>query len=79
MKDIIDATLTGSDSPVDGMVREIIFADHRKAYEFTSIDNSLQLVIARNEEGRWERIAGTEPYLSGWVDELAEQVTFTAK
>ena len=28
----------------------------------------------QDEKGHWHRIAGTEPYLTGWTDELAEQV-----
>ena len=34
----------------------------------------IHLVIAEDDNGKWQRIAGTEPYLSGWTDELAEQV-----
>jgi len=44
------------------------------AWEFKSIDGDLHLVIARDEEGEWQRIGGTEPYLSSWIDELAAKV-----
>lgn len=70
------ATLTGSDGQVDGTVQRIGNAGD-PAYRFTSIDDTLHLIIARDEHGRWTRIEGTEPYFSGWVDELAEQVTAT--
>ncbi|RYU92287.1 hypothetical protein EWM62_02290 [Mucilaginibacter terrigena] len=70
MEQQLEAVLTGSDSPVNGIVTQAT----NGIYEFNSLDGSLQLTIARNEHGRWERIAGSEPYLSGWVDELAEQV-----
>ena len=44
---------------------------------FKSLDDTLHLVIAIDNKGKWQRIDGTEPYLSGWVDELAEQVAVT--
>ena len=73
MENQFDAILTGSDSPVEGIVGQTTF-DGQPAWEFRSIDETLHLVIAKNEKGRWERVDGTEPYLSGWVDELAEQI-----
>ncbi|RYY34621.1 MAG: hypothetical protein EOP46_12795 [Sphingobacteriaceae bacterium] len=76
MEDILDATLTGSDSTIDGVVQLTNIDNFGPAYEFTSIDNTLHLIIARDAEGKWMRVAGTEPYFSGWVDELAEQITF---
>ncbi|RCH55243.1 hypothetical protein DJ568_08640 [Mucilaginibacter hurinus] len=72
--DMIEATLTGSDSEVPGTVRQIGYDGFDNAYEFTSIDGTLQLVIARDEDGHWVRVAGSEPYFSGWVDELVEQL-----
>jgi len=57
---------------VDGVVTEKN-ADGT-AWEFKSIDGTLHLVIARDEEGEWQRIGGTEPYLSSWIDELAAKV-----
>ncbi|MGN6640281.1 MAG: hypothetical protein ACTHJ8_15335 [Mucilaginibacter sp.] len=77
MNEEFEAVLTGSDSPIDGIVRIITYAQYGKAYEFQSIDGTLHLIIGKNQKGRWERLDGTEPYLSGWVDELAEQVSKT--
>ena len=77
MKEQFEATLTGSDSSVDGIVTSIDMDDFTKAYDFQSIDGSLHLVIAMDNRGKWERISGTEPYFSGWVDELAEQIAIS--
>lgn len=74
MEQQFDAVLTGSDSEVNGIVTR----HESGAYEFNSIDGSLQLIIARNADDKWERIAGTEPYFGGWIDELAEQIAATA-
>ena len=74
MENQFDAILTGSDSPVEGIVTQINYNGYTQAWEFKSIDETLHLVIARDDRGRWTRIDGTEPYLSGWVGELAEQV-----
>jgi hypothetical protein len=72
MKKQFETTLTGPDSPVDGIVSQV--NDDGSAWEFNSIDGSLDLVIAKDEDGNWERIDGTDPYLSSWVDELAEKI-----
>ncbi|TSD66753.1 hypothetical protein FFF34_004955 [Inquilinus sp. KBS0705] len=64
-----EAVLTGTDTQVNGIVTEF-----NGQYEFRSFDDSLQIVIAKDEHGHWERIAGSEPYLSSWIDELAEQL-----
>jgi hypothetical protein len=77
MKEQFEATLTGTDGPVDGVVNPVNFKNYSQAYEFKSWDGTLHLVIATDNKGRWQRIDGTEPYLSGWVDELAEQVAVT--
>ncbi|ASU34494.1 hypothetical protein [Mucilaginibacter xinganensis] len=74
MKQQFEAILTGSDSAVDGIVKQITFDGYPNAYEFESIDNSLHLIIAKDEDGKWVRLAGTEPYLSSWVDELSQQI-----
>ena len=74
MKQQFEAVLSGSDSPIDGIASKLAFDGFEDAYEFESIDNSLHLVIAKGEDGKWQRVAGTEPYLSAWVDELAEQI-----
>lgn len=69
-----EATLTGTEGPVSGTIKHITFALHRNAYRFDSIDDTLHLIIVPNDNGHWQRIEGTEPYLSGWVDEMAEQI-----
>ena len=74
MKQQFNATLTGSDSTVDGLVDQTSISGYLVAYQFISLDDTLHLTIARDEHGHWHRIAGTEPYLSGWTEELAEQV-----
>jgi hypothetical protein len=75
MREQFEARLTGTDGPVDGIVNPLGLKNYSLAYEFKSLDGTLHLVIATDNKGRWQRIDGTEPYLSGWVDELAEQVT----
>jgi hypothetical protein len=74
MEKQFEATLTGSDSPLDGIATQITYNGQPNAYEFNSIDESLHLIIVKNEHGHWERVAGTEPYFSGWVDELVQQI-----
>ncbi|MEO6151088.1 MAG: hypothetical protein ABIN95_14020 [Mucilaginibacter sp.] len=75
MGELFDATLTGSDDNIEGVVKQTEYEGFGRAYEFTSIDNTLHLIIAKDDEGNWIRIAGTEPYFSGWVDQLVEQVS----
>ena len=75
MKEQFEATLTGTDGPVDGIVNPLNLKNYSQAYEFKSFDDTLHLIIAMDNKSRWHRIDGTEPYLSGWADELAEQVT----
>ncbi|MCC8408085.1 hypothetical protein LJ707_04035 [Mucilaginibacter sp. UR6-1] len=74
MNEQTEAVLTGSDGPIDGIVSVIAQEGYGEGYIFRSIDGTLELIIARNERGYWERVAGSEPYFSGWVDELAEQI-----
>jgi hypothetical protein len=74
MEQQFEAILTGSDSQIDGIVNVINHSGYNEAYEFNSIDGSLHLVIAKDAEGHWIRLAGTEPYFAGWVDELVEQI-----
>jgi len=71
----INVTLTGSDSPVSGIAKRVNYPGFADAYEFLSIDETLHLIIVRNNNGKWTRAAGTDPYFSGWVAELAEQVS----
>jgi hypothetical protein len=68
------ATLTGSDSLIPGIAEPNTSFGSKNTWQFHSIDNSLHLVIAKDTEGHWQRITGTEPYLSGWTDELAQQI-----
>ena len=76
MKEQFEATLSGSDTPVDGIVTHIDFDGFINAWEFESIDNSLHLIIAKDDDGNWLRLAGTEPYLPEWVDEMARQIIY---
>lgn len=69
-----ETVLTGTDNQIDGLVSTITQADANKVYTFSSIDGTLDLVIAKDENGNWQRISSTEPYLSGWVDELGDQI-----
>jgi hypothetical protein len=73
MKTQTDVILTGSDGPVEGIAKPIIF-EGQEAYEFKSIDGTLHLIIAQDNNGQWQRLTGTYPYFTGWVDELVEQV-----
>jgi hypothetical protein len=76
MEQPFEAILTGSDSQIEGEVRAITHEEN-PAYEFVSYDDSLHLIIAQDTDGHWVRIAGTDPYFTGWVDELVEQINFS--
>jgi len=69
-----ETTLTGSDGTVDGIVTQVGHASFNEVYQFTSLDDSLHLTIGKDYTGKWIRIAGSEPYFSGWVDELAGHI-----
>ena len=69
-----ETTLTGSDGTVDGIVTSVNNPSFKNVYEFTSLDDSLHLTIAKDADGKWVRVAGSEPYFSGWVDELADHI-----
>lgn len=71
----INVTLTGSDSAVGGIAKHVEYPGYADAYEFLSSDETLHLIIGRDTNGNWKRLAGTDPYFSGWVAELAEQVS----
>jgi len=73
MKTEFEATLTGTDEQIDGIARPV--NEDASTWEFTSIAGDLNLVIAKDDEGNWQRVAGTEPYLSSWIDEFGEQIT----
>lgn len=72
--EVFETFLAGTDGPIDGLVSAANQAAIGNQYTFSSIDGSLILTIAKNENGNWERISSTEPYLSGWVDKLGEQI-----
>jgi len=74
MKASFSATLTGSDSPIAGIAKPTSSFGSKNTWQFQSMDDSLHLVIAMDQEGHWQRITGTEPYLSGWTEELGEQI-----
>ncbi|MDB5029684.1 hypothetical protein [Mucilaginibacter sp.] len=77
MEQQFEATLTGTDGPVSGIIKHITHGGHKKAYQFKSLDDTLYLTIAPDARGGWQKIDGTDPYLFGWVDEMAEQITNT--
>ena len=77
MEQQFDAILTGSDSQIEGVVNVINYSGYAEAYEFNSLDETLNLVIAKDVDGRWIRLAGSEPYFAGWVDELVEQINYS--
>lgn len=66
--------LAGTDSLIEGTVSAVAVSGINEEYTFSSFDGSLTLVIAKDENGHWKRISSTEPYLSGWIDELGEQI-----
>jgi len=70
-----EATLTGTEGPVNGIIKHVTHGSIKNAYRFDAIDDTLHLVIALDEDGNWQKVAGTEPYLFGWIDEMAEQIT----
>ncbi len=74
MEEQFEAVLTGTDTPIEGTVSKLNHNDFNEVYQFLSDDDTLHLVITRDEQNHWVRISGTDPYLSGWVDELAEQI-----
>lgn len=69
-----ETTLTGSDGLIDGIVKPISHSSFDEVYQFISLDETLYLTIAKDYTGKWIRITGSEPYFSGWVDELAEHI-----
>ncbi len=71
--EVFETNLTGTDGQIEGLV-STTQADEGKQFTFSSFDDSLTLVITKDETGHWKRISSTEPYLSGWVDELGEQI-----
>lgn len=72
--EVFETYLTGTDEQFEGLVSTITQGDEGRQYQFSSFDGSLTIAIAKDEHGHWKRTSGTEPYLSGWVDELGEQI-----
>jgi hypothetical protein len=72
MKKQFEASLTGAEGPIDGIVDQA--NNDASAWEFKSIDGNFLLVIAKDDDGNWQRVDGTEPYLSSWIDELAVKI-----
>ncbi|MEO8887503.1 MAG: hypothetical protein ABI367_15675 [Mucilaginibacter sp.] len=69
-----EAALSGTDTRIDGIVNKVTIKGYKTAFQFNAIDDTLHLTIGMDEKGHWHRVAGTEPYLTGWTDELAEQI-----
>ena len=74
MKQPFNAILTGTDSPIDGIAKQTSAFGSANTWQFDAIDDSLHLVIAQDVDGNWQRITSSEPYLSGWTNEFAEQI-----
>jgi hypothetical protein len=70
-----ETTLTGSDGLIDGIVTTQQSYTNGIIYQFISLDETLQLTIAKDSDGKWSRLTGTDPYFPGWVDELAERIS----
>ncbi|WP_342644293.1 hypothetical protein [Mucilaginibacter sp. CSA2-8R] len=75
MEQQFDAVLTGSDSSVEGIATMINYPGYNRAYEFSAIDGTIQMLIVQDPNGQWHRVSGSEPYFAGWVDELVEQIS----
>jgi len=67
-----ETTVTGTEGPIDGIVRQM--NDDASAWEFRSIDGTVYLALVRDGEGNWMRADGTEPYLSSWTEELVKKI-----
>ncbi|RYE37181.1 MAG: hypothetical protein EOP42_00645 [Sphingobacteriaceae bacterium] len=72
--EIFETNLAGTDGLIDGLVSTTTNRDSVPHYTFSSIDGSLVIEIYKDEHGHWKRVSGTDPYLSGWVDELGDQI-----
>lgn len=68
-----ETNLAGTDGLIDGVVSTTMHPDSGQHYTFSSIDGSLEIEIFK-DHGQWKRVSSTEPYLSGWIDELGDQV-----
>lgn len=73
--EVFETILAGTDGLINGLVSTTAHFDSSlPEYTFSSLDGSLTLVVAKDENGLWKRVSSTEPYLSGWVEELGEQI-----
>lgn len=71
--EIFETNLAGTDGLIDGVVSTATHPGSGQHYTFSSIDGSLEIEIFK-DQGQWKRVSSTEPYLSGWIDELGDQV-----
>ncbi|RYE37045.1 MAG: hypothetical protein EOP42_01050 [Sphingobacteriaceae bacterium] len=71
--EIFETNLAGTDGLIDGLVSTNPDPERSQHYTFSSIDGSLVLEIYK-DNGQWKRAGGTDPYLSGWIDELGDQI-----
>lgn len=69
-----ETNLAGTDGLIDGLVSSSTHFATGRHYTFSSIDGSLEIEIFKDEHGHWKRVSSTEPYLSGWIDELGDQI-----
>ncbi len=69
-----ETNLAGTDGLIDGVVSTTTHQVTGQHYTFSSIDGSLEIEIFKDEHGQWKRLSSTEPYLSGWIDELGDQI-----
>lgn len=74
MEEEFETTLSGTDGEIDGIVSYLTFPKAGNGYEFNSLDGTLKIQIVKDVQGKWFRSGGTEPFLSGWVDELIDKI-----
>jgi hypothetical protein len=73
--EVFVTVLAGTDGLIEGAVNPAtVPGGVGEEYTFSSFDGSLTLVIAKDNHGHWKRISSTEPYLTGWIDELGDQI-----
>ncbi len=72
--EIFETNLAGTDGLIDGVVSTATHLGSGQHYTFSSLDGSLEIEIFKDEHGQWKRVSSTEPYLSGWIDELGDQI-----
>lgn len=72
--EIFETNLAGTDGLIDGVVSTTMHPGSGQHYTFSSLDGSLEIEIFKDEHGLWKRVSSTEPYLTGWIDELGDQI-----